>query len=204
MPTAAGWGVGQRREAAHARGLRQRPRRRRCAVGVQETLKDTEKALKRSNKALDREKSKRDEIVSNMASLSGSISGKFDVNLGARPANVWAPGTGGALSAIMHATSQAQAFPGIVAALKAAGLTGSALSEVLQEMDFGQLQALAADPSQAGQIGSALGGLYSAQQVAGGSGAQAVYGEALAGRTKRSGADPGTPRHPERGARVAA
>lgn len=137
-----------------------------------------EKSLQKHKSALDATNAARD-------SLSSSISDKFNLDLGARPTNTWAANSsGGLLSQITQATSQAQAFPAIIAALKAAGLTGPALAEVLQEMDFNQLQVLAANPSQAGQIGTALGGLYTAQQVAGTAGGQAVYGAQMAAELK--------------------
>ena len=146
-------------------------------------LRVLENQLKRSEKALDREKKERDNVASAMASLGASVASKFDVDLGARSSTPWAQG-GGLQSMIDTAASQASAFPAIIASLKAAGLTGPALSEALQEMDFGQLQALAANPSQAASLGSSLTTLYSAQQLAGSAAGDALYGAEQRHRTK--------------------
>lgn len=154
------------------------------AYSAAKALKAWQAELDQSKKGLEKRRSQLDATNSAMSSLSGSIADHFNVDLGARPSNVWAAGGGGLLATITQMTSQANALPGIIAALKAAGLTGPALAEVLQEMDFSQLAALAATPSQAGQLGTALSGLYSAQQVAGSAAGQSVYGAQQAAQMK--------------------
>jgi hypothetical protein len=146
------------------------------ATKVLKALKDE---LEKSKDALDKQRQKVDDITSAMGSLSSSVASRFDVNLGETSKTPWASG-GGLQSMIDTATSQASQFPAIIAALKAAGLQGPALSEALQEMSFSQLQALAANPSGAAQLGASLSSLYAAQQAAGGAGAEAVYGGPLA------------------------
>jgi uncharacterized membrane-anchored protein YhcB (DUF1043 family) len=147
-------------------------------AGVQsaaKVLKAWQAELEMSKKALDKQRQAVDNINSAMASLSSSVSSRFDVDLGATTNTPWASG-GGLQSMIDTATSQASQFPAIIAALKAAGLQGPALSEALQEMSFSQLQALAANPSGAAQLGASLSSLYAAQQAAAGAAGEAVYG----------------------------
>jgi hypothetical protein len=156
-------------------------------AGVQSAtkyLKALKDELEKSKDALDKQRQKVDDITSAMGSLSSSVASRFDVNLGETSKTPWASG-GGLQSMIDTATSQASQFPAIIAALKAAGLQGPALSEALQEMSFSQLQALAANPSGAAQLGASLSSLYAAQQVASGAAGQAVYGDQLKGAEAR-------------------
>lgn len=145
------------------------------AKSLQRALKELEQQVTRAGKAYDKEQAALDALTSKRDSISGAVSGRFDVDLGSAL---------NPLAAIQSATNQATAFPAIIQQLNAAGLTGPALEQVIQQLSFGQLQSLAADPSKAGQYQTALSGLYAAQGAAGSTAGEVLYGQAIADQTR--------------------
>lgn len=132
-----------------------------------------EKAADRAERRYDKEQSKLDDLLSKQSDLTGSVAGLFNLDLGSAT-----------ISQIDKAAGQANAYPGIIQALEAAGLTGQALSEVLLEMDSKQLQNLANNPALAAQYASSLNALNAAAGAAGSSAGSAVYGADVAEQTK--------------------
>lgn len=167
---------------------------------LREKAERLEKAADKAEKRYDRQQSKLDELLSKQADLTSSVSGLFNINLGAEQTsssteavgNPWAAGSmpaGAAqspdlLTQINEAAIKANQYPSIIKALQAAGLTGQALSEVVSEMSFDQLQQLVANPALAGQYATSLNALNAAAGAAGASAGTAVYGGDVAEQTK--------------------
>lgn len=155
------------------------------AHALRAALKRLEDQVEASKKVLDKERAKRDDLANAMASLSSSVAGRFDVDLGAET-DPWAAASSSSsvTGQVNAATQQALAFPAIIAALQAAGLTGPALAQALQQMSFSQLQQLAQNPTEAARLGASLGGLFTAQQGAGTAAGTAAFGAAYTAQQK--------------------
>lgn len=149
-------------------------------------LKGLNRALKESEKALDREKQKRDAVIGKMSTLSDAVGGKITSDLfGETP--IWS--AGGTFSDVMSILSGDIAtgtrLKQNIASLKKKGLNGGALDALLSQ----------ANPTQIGMFAG-----LSAQQLAqyerqyetraslasqvGGSAANAAYGRELAAQTR--------------------
>lgn len=162
--------------------------------GLKGAVSAAEKAVERSQKAYDKQKERVDAVNAAMDSLADSIASQFEVNLGAGGGftveDLMSQGLDFAtastiatdsqqtntLNALNQSTAAAQAYPAVVAALQAAGLTGEALAKAMRELSPAQMAALAASPQVAGQYATAIAANAQAVGGAAGAGAQAVYG----------------------------
>lgn len=158
------------------------------------TIREWERALRRSEKTIDRERSQRDELVSKRNDLVASVAGKLrsDLFTTDTSSSVWMSaadrakaGVGDVFSTLTGDITNATAFQNALKALKAKGLDGAAFEEVARNADLAQAQALASSSSAEIQRYESLfnqrdRALASVGSYAG----TAVYGAAITAQTK--------------------
>lgn len=149
-------------------------------------------ATEAAEKRLDKERSRRDDIASEMASLAATVSSGLRSDIFAQNSNPWATSIGGVANAnatLQGDINQGQMFTGLVGQLQGLGLHGGALQSLLEQAaqsnNLGLLQQFAgASATDLGNYQS----LYDLRdQTLGNSGqatGQAVFGAAYAAQTK--------------------
>lgn len=146
------------------------------------SLRELQRELKRSEKAVKRETDQRDALVSKRNDVRSGISEGLGGDIWAAPENIWAPGaTANPTDMLRQQTAQAKEFTTLIKKLKRAGLDGAALAEVIGSGDIERARMMAALPASAlRQFERAYNLNQQALQSAGVAGGQAAYGAQVA------------------------
>lgn len=145
-------------------------------------LHELELAVRSSTKAINREKSARDALVSKRNDLSGTVRDSFLTDpFGG--SNVWAAGggAGGSIGILKADIAKANAFKSSLAQLKKNGLDGDALAAIAATGDIGKAQALlSSGKAGVGQFGSLFNQRAKAAAAVGSFAGTAAYGHQIA------------------------
>ncbi|MCD4535639.1 hypothetical protein LRP67_16220 [Nocardioides sp. cx-169] len=140
------------------------------------SLRGLNRALRESEKAIDKEKQKRDDLVSRRDEVRSGISGGLTADLWSGPSNPWAAGaTANPTDALQQSTANAREFTKLIKQLKGRGLDGAALAEVIGSGDLERARMMASLPASAlRQFETAYNQNQQALSTAGVAGGQAL------------------------------
>ncbi len=123
-------------------GIDDGSRRRRGGGNDHEHVNRFTKALKEATKALNREKTLRESLISKRTDLSSTVRDSFLSDPFATPTDVWAKGAGDPRAVLRADIAKANAFRGTLMKLKGSGLDGQALAAIASTGDVAKAQSL--------------------------------------------------------------
>ena len=156
-------------------------------VDIYGSLRGLKRAFNESEKAVDRESSKRDKLTSRRDEIRSGIAGGLTGDIWAGASNPWTDGASSNPTDILNQeTATADEFKALVKKLKSNGLDGAALAEVVVSGDIERARMMAALPAKdLRQFERAFNTRQQAVASASAAGGQAVMGAALAGTERR-------------------
>lgn len=144
-------------------------------------LRRFREALEKSTKTLEKERSRRESLISSRDTYASTVRDSFRSDPFARPDNIWAAGAGDPLAVLRSDISNASAFSKQIATLKKYGVKNGALAEIDSADEAASIIALGSSGAKeyqalfdrrqsiTGSVGSAAG--------------QAAFGSAIAAQT---------------------
>lgn len=144
-------------------------------------LRRFREALEKSTKTLEKERSRRESLISSRDTYASTVRDSFRSDPFVKPDNIWAAGAGDPLGVLRRDISNADAFRKQVATLKKCGVKNGALAEIDSAEEAASIIALGA--SGAKQYQALFDRRASITGSVGSAAGQAAFGSAIAAQT---------------------